>query len=801
MRLATLLTGLRGRKDPPVDNAGILQIGSDVFRKCAALYKDGTLHVVKEHSAAVFAELQELRKVWKVPRVRQRVAASLVQIELLYGQQLDPGGGTDVDKLEWGAKRFLGVLNEISALGASDIKFYMRGGECDLRVRVANVELDHGDPWPVRDAAQAISWIYDERAAGDGAASQQSGTHQPFAISPGSHVPLPEGVISMRGQKEPIMNGKDMLVLRLLYSKEGNEAGSLETLGFDEDVLEVLSEERGLDNGLVIIGGSTGDGKSTTLVRQLERLYRNRDGRVGINTIEDPVEYPIEGRGVGQMLVRAAARGEARSQEFTEALRHFVRINPDVGMISEIRSVDDAKEALQFVISGHKIFTTIHVDGANNIPFRLISLGVAPAQVAEAGVISLLMRQKLVPVLCPHCARPATRAEAAHIADRLTGSIVKEGFSQAAGDYMGTGGDPPGNAGDVFDIAGEGFCPPASASDGKSAANGSQPAFSGGFPAANGSQAAFRPMMRNRAGCPACLDHRIEPLRAQLKTYGADRLHVAIDTATDAWGGLSRRRAVAEYIRVDDTYRGFVNTCDSLGAKAYWVKPKREGGMGGVPLLVRIAALVARGEVDFIDATEDERLKEISRQEQARAVGAAEEPAVVSAGKPAVGAAGKPAGDASNIVDASTDRGAGCGVGASTPARRGRAGADGERDASDDDLIATGVRFGPTVCDRPAIPAANADRHGASVDTAITPILDKEIGERDSRTTRDVTGNTITSSPREHHNLIPTANAADRASSALARCCSSWCFSTSRRSRISSISGITVSSRSTVSVR
>ena len=122
--------------------------------------------------------------------------------------------------------------------------------------------------------------------------------------------------------------------------------------------------------------------------------------------------------------------------------------------------------------------------------------------------------------------------------------------------------------------------------------------------------------------------------------------------------------------RVDDTYRGFVNRCDSLGAKAYWVKPKREGGMGGVPLLVRIAALVAQGEVDFIDATEDERLKEISRQEQARAAAA------------------------------------------TCDAPAGRTTADDERDAPDDDLIANGVRFGPTVCDRPAPPAATPDRDG-----------------------------------------------------------------------------------------
>ncbi len=575
MSIGVLFRNLRRRKVPPTDNDGNFLIGSEAFRAAAVFMDDGTLHVVPEHSKAVFAELEVLRRTWKLPRVRQRVADKPAGIEILYGRDGEARGRTQVENLERGARRFLGVLNEISALGASDIKFYMRNGMCDLRVRLANIEVNHGDQWPVRDAAQAIAWIYNERAAGDGSAAQQAGVHQAFAISPGSHVPLPGGVISMRGQKGPIMDGHDMLTLRLLYSKKGNEAGSLEMLGFDDDILEELARERRSENGLVIIGGSTGDGKSTTLVRQLERLYRERNEEVGINTVEDPIEYPIEGRGIAQMLVNSSVSGDERGEEFSKVLRHFLRSAPDVGMVSEIRTADAAREVLQFVISGHKIYTTIHSFSAISVPFRLLSLGVAPSEVAEPGVISLVMRQKLMPILCPHCARPATEAEKVMIADGLDNHVREHGYLPEPRD-----------------------------------------------------EDRFRPMIRNRAGCPACLEDKIGGLKTQLDAHGADRLDAAVSSATQAWGGLSRRRALAEYIRLDNTFRGFVYGRDPIGANAYWVKPVEDGGMGGRPLPLRIAALVGDGQVDFYDATMDNRLDKVAAQQQARIVGGfgAEEP-------------------------------------------------------------------------------------------------------------------------------------------------------------------------------
>ena len=528
--MAGLTDLLRRRRRPPVKDTGLFGIGSEAFRRTAAFFEDGTLHVVPEESMAVFAELDELRHVWDLPRVRIRRAASPVDIAILHGKVGHGQRRTgSVDDLEPGARRILHVLNEAAALNASDVKLHMRQDHADLRVKLAGVEDTHGDPWPLREATQAISWLYDERAKGDGSAAQQTGSLQSFAITPGDHVPLPDGVARLRGQKGFLDDELDTLVLRLLYRREGHEAGRLEDLGFDDEALDVLAEERRSDNGLMIIGGSTGDGKSTTLVRQLERLYQERGGRVSISTFEDPVEYPIEGQGIAQMVVRSAARGEARTAEYTEALRAFVRTNPDIGMVSEIRTLDDARTILQFVSSGHKLFTTIHSASASNALFRVISLGVDPRELSQPGMVSLVMRQKLVPVLCPDCARPATPAETAHIA-RWTG--LPSGASHGRPDGPG-------------------------------------------------------PRVRNREGCGTCLANR------------------AGDLGRAAWGGVMRMRAVAEYIRVDDRFRGFVENNDSRCAHAYWTTPETDGGMGGITVDTRIAALVAAGEVDYVDVSND----------------------------------------------------------------------------------------------------------------------------------------------------------------------------------------------------
>ena len=509
------ITGTASRA-PPVSEAGVLLIGSPAFRQVCALTSEGLCYHVRDYnSAEIAAELQALARRYTLPELRERRPATLAELDTLYGRATAEAASVVLGR---GAKRILDVLEDAARLKASDIKLIKRRAHADLRLKLGHTETDHGPQWQLGEATQAIAYLFNGRDYGDGSSAQQEGRHQPFSISAGGGIGLPEGVAALRGQKGFHSDGWDFLVLRLVYTGQDGVAGNIEGLGLDADVLDVLAEERASDNGLMIIGGSTGDGKSTTLVRHLERLYLDRQERVSIVTVEDPVEYPAKGSGIIQMTVRGAGSAEERRDAFSETLRAFVRMNPDIGMVSEIRSADDARLILQFVVSGHKIVTTVHSFSANAVLFRLISLGVDPKEVAEPGVVSLVMRQKLVPVLCPGCARAATKAEHAVIANWAC-------TEEAA------------------------------------------------------------PRVRNPAGCAICLKGRTDA------------------TARVAWGGLAAKRAVAEYIRVDDRYRGFLETRDPRGAQAYWLAPAGDGGLGGITVQDRIRAMVARGETDYGDVT------------------------------------------------------------------------------------------------------------------------------------------------------------------------------------------------------
>lgn len=506
------------RSEPPISAGGYLMVGSEAFRQVCAIRSDGTYYFVPDRNDVTIAEeLDLLGRQFLLPPVTDKRRASLADIARMQGRSGSVATGVPLTP---GARRMQRVLAEAARLKAGDVKLIERSAHADLRIKIGHKEFKHGDEWPLSEAQEAIAWLYDGRDYGDGAAAQQAGKHQSFSVSKREgRIALPEGVEGLRGQKGPQGgSGDDYLVLRLIYASDRENAGNLEMLGFEEDVLAALEAERASENGLVIIGGSTGDGKSTTLQYQMIRTYQERDGEISIMTIEDPIEYPIDGSGIIQMTVESAAEGADRGAAFTRVLRAFLRCNPNIGMVHEIRTADDAREILQFVISGHKVFTTIHSFSANAVLFRLISLGVDPKELAEPGVVNLVMRQRLVSTLCQDCALEPTPEQHRIIAD---------------------------------------WCQDETA----------------------------RPKLRNLAGCETCLKGR------------------SGETTRAAWGGLAGKRATAEFIQLDDTYRRFVEARDPLGAREYWLKPRSEGGLGGITVEDRMRRLVARGEIDFEDAS------------------------------------------------------------------------------------------------------------------------------------------------------------------------------------------------------
>lgn len=198
-------------------------------------------------------------------------------------------------------------------------------------------------------------------------------------------------------------------VLRLLYQTTKGEVNSLEQLGYSESQLNTIRKIKAKSSGILIISGPTGSGKSTTLKVVLEEIARENgcqdDGtgsEINIMTVEDPSEYKI--LGAKQLAVSGAETDEERLEQYHKFLKSLLRQDPDVLMIGEIRDVISGKASIKSAMSGHFCLTTIHTNDALGILDRLIEIGLEPANVLNSGVITGLVAQRLVPILCQYCA-------------------------------------------------------------------------------------------------------------------------------------------------------------------------------------------------------------------------------------------------------------------------------------------------------------------------------------------------------------------------------------------------------------
>ena len=419
-RAAAMLAGLgiSRRETPRIGKGGAFEIGSESFRKACALLPDGSVLLVRAYnSAEVAAELAELRARYDLPAERERRAATLAEVAELHGLAVQEAVSSSPSA---GQLRLLRNLDEAAGLGASDVKLVEHATHGVLRIKCGAGEHTHGPQWQAKEVEEAVNWVYGVRDGGDGRATKTRGRPAGFSIGQGGMPDgMPAQIGAFRGQLAWHGDTQHFLTLRLLPKADPSTYADLPGLGLEEDVLEALAEERRSESGLVIIGGSTGDGKSTTLVRNLQRLYEDRGRGISICTLEDPIEYDIRQDGIVQFAVNPGRSPEERAANWSQALMVFVRINPDVGMVSEIRSAADVNEILHFVTSGHKVYTSVHASSANGVLFRLVSLGVRPEELSGPDVVNLVLRQKLVPALCPHCAEPVTGPALARVQEWL----------------------------------------------------------------------------------------------------------------------------------------------------------------------------------------------------------------------------------------------------------------------------------------------------------------------------------------------------------------------------------------------
>ncbi len=186
----------------------------------------------------------------------------------------------------------------------------------------------------------------------------------------------------------PTLHG-EKVVLRLL-NNDATEI-DLNTLGFSPFDLDNYLQGAKRPNGILLISGPTGSGKTTTLYATLKLL--NKETR-NILTIEDPVEYTLEG--INQVQLK-----ESIGLTFGAALRTFLRQDPDVIMVGEIRDTETANMAIRAALTGHLVLSTIHTNSAWGTVSRLIDMGIPPFLVAST--LNTTAAQRLVRLLCPHC--------------------------------------------------------------------------------------------------------------------------------------------------------------------------------------------------------------------------------------------------------------------------------------------------------------------------------------------------------------------------------------------------------------
>ena len=210
---------------------------------------------------------------------------------------------------------------------------------------------------------------------------------------------LPQGVLSIRMQFNPIAFGSRYVVMRLLYDNPSESITTEQEFGDYEQTL--LRRLRSYPTGLVIVAGPTSSGKSTTLVRNMVLMLKEHNYEINLITVEDPVEQKIFG--AHQIPVVNTASEEQREAEYTEALAAALRSDPDTLMVGEIRTLAAAQLTVKGALSGHNVWTTLHANSAMAALVRLLDMGVEAFKLKEETMMRGLISMRLFKRLCPHC--------------------------------------------------------------------------------------------------------------------------------------------------------------------------------------------------------------------------------------------------------------------------------------------------------------------------------------------------------------------------------------------------------------
>ena len=276
------------------------------------------------------------------------------------------------------------ILTDAVKRDASDIHFEPEANFLRIRYRIdgmlRQIRALHKSYWPamtVRIKVLSGMNIAEMRAPQDGRIGLTVSGRQ----------------VDFRVACQPTINGEN-IVLRVLDRQKG--IVPLENLGLAEEHLYRLKLMIARPEGIILVTGPTGSGKTTTLYSILNHI--NEEGQ-NIMTLEDPVEYPMA-------MIRQTSIAESAKLDFANGIRSMMRQDPDVILVGEIRDADTADMAFRAAMTGHQVYSTLHTNSAIGAVPRLLDIGILPD--IMAGNIIGVIAQRLLRRLCPHCRKSYT---------------------------------------------------------------------------------------------------------------------------------------------------------------------------------------------------------------------------------------------------------------------------------------------------------------------------------------------------------------------------------------------------------
>ena len=271
------------------------------------------------------------------------------------------------------------ILFQALKLRASDVHFHPYTDRTQVRFRIDGILYDM-DAVPIKAHEAIVSRvkvmgkmdIAERRLPQDGRATIRIG----------------DGEVDVRISSVPTSNG-ERIVMRLL--DKSAKIYTIDEIGLSKANQGLLLEYIGWSHGIILVTGPTGSGKTTTLYGSMSEIDTTQKN---VLTIEDPVEYSLPG--VSQVQVNVK-----KGLTFARGLRSFLRQDPDVMMVGEIRDLETAEVAIRAALTGHLVFSTVHTNDAPSTITRMVDQGVEPYLVASS--LILIIAQRLVRTICPHC--------------------------------------------------------------------------------------------------------------------------------------------------------------------------------------------------------------------------------------------------------------------------------------------------------------------------------------------------------------------------------------------------------------